>query len=150
DVQVHVRTRAAIGRGRFLPLGEHELHATAGKRDTAPLLRVAPFLGHGPSERVAIELQRRLEIRGTNEEVVEAVARHGLSVSYCWASTTATAVMLTILRTVADGVRTCPARDAPSSIGPTVMPEPPTTFSRLNEMLAASSVGMMRRFASPF
>ena len=34
-------------------------------------------------------------------------------------------------------------------MGPTVMPDPPTTLSRLNEMFAASTHGMMSRLASP-
>ena len=52
-------------------------------------------------------------------------------------------------RTVAEGVRMCAGRAAPSSIGPTVTPPPAAVFSRLNEMFAASSVGITSRFASP-
>src|SRR3954468_5839328 len=65
------------------------------------------------------------------------------------ASATASAVMLTMRRTVAEGVRMCTGRAAPSRIGPTVTPPPAAVLRRLNEMLAASSVGMMSRFASP-
>ena len=65
------------------------------------------------------------------------------------ASTTVSAVMLTMRRTVADGVRMCAGFATPSSIGPSVTPEPAATLSRLNAMFAASTVGMMRRLASP-
>ena len=57
--------------------------------------------------------------------------------------------MLTMRRTVADGVTMCTGRAAPSSIGPMVTPPPEAVLSRLKEMLAESSVGMIRRFASP-
>src|SRR5881628_1040352 len=66
-----------------------------------------------------------------------------------FAPATVTAVMLTTRRTVADGVRMCTGRAAPSRIGPMVTPPPPAVLSRLNEMFAASRFGMMRRFASP-
>ena len=58
--------------------------------------------------------------------------------------------MLTMRRTVADCVRMCTGLATPSRIGPSVTPEPDDTLSRLNEMFAASSVGMMSRLASPF
>ena len=64
------------------------------------------------------------------------------------ASATASAVMLTRRRTVAEGVRMCTGRAAPSRIGPMVTPPPEAVFNRLNEMFAASSEGMMSRFAS--
>ena len=54
------------------------------------------------------------------------------------------------VRTLADGVRMCTGRAAPSRIGPTVTPPPLAVLSRLKEMFAASSVGMISRFASPF
>src|SRR5438034_4219221 len=57
--------------------------------------------------------------------------------------------MLTTRRTVADGVRMCTGRAAPSRIGPMVTPPPEAVFSRLKAMFAASSVGITRRFASP-
>ena len=57
--------------------------------------------------------------------------------------------MLTIRRTVALGVRMWTGFAAPSSMGPIVMPAPPTIFNRLNEMFAASSPGRISRFASP-
>ena len=44
----------------------------------------------------------------------------------------------------------CTGRAAPSRIGPMVTPPPAAVLSRLKEMLAASRVGMMSRFASPF
>ena len=44
----------------------------------------------------------------------------------------------------------CTGRAAPSRIGPIVMPSPAAVFSRLKAILAASSVGMIRRFASSF
>src|SRR4029453_1231764 len=65
------------------------------------------------------------------------------------ASTTVSAVMLTILRTVADGVKMCTALATPSKMGPSVTPPPDDDLSRLNAMFAASTVGMMRRFACP-
>ena len=65
-------------------------------------------------------------------------------------STTVSAVMLTMRRTVADGVRMCTGLATPSRIGPSVTPPPAAAFSRLNAMFAASSVGMISRFASPF
>src|SRR6185503_8782092 len=55
------------------------------------------------------------------------------------ASTTASAVMFTIRRTVAEGVTMCTARAAPSRIGPIVTPSAEVVFSRLNAMFAASS-----------
>jgi len=48
-----------------------------------------------------------------------------------WASATVMAVMLTMRRTVAEGVSTCTGRSAPSSTGPMAMPPPAATFSRL-------------------
>src|SRR4029078_8170161 len=51
-------------------------------------------------------------------------------------STTVSAVMLTIRRTVADGVRMFTGLATPSRIGPSVTPEPDAAFSRLNEMFA--------------
>src|ERR1700741_2605513 len=47
------------------------------------------------------------------------------------ASTTHRAVMLTMRRTVADGVRMCTGRAQPSRIGPTAMPLPAAVFTRL-------------------
>ena len=47
------------------------------------------------------------------------------------ASTTHSAVMFTMRRTVADGVRMCTGRAQPSSTGPTAMPLPAAVFSRL-------------------
>ena len=47
------------------------------------------------------------------------------------ASTTASAVMLTMRRTVDDGVRMCTGRAAPSRMPPTVMPLPAAMRSRL-------------------
>lgn len=47
------------------------------------------------------------------------------------ASTTARAVMLTIRLTVVVGVTMCTALLAPSNMGPTVMPSPPTIFNKL-------------------
>src|SRR5262245_1909412 len=64
------------------------------------------------------------------------------------ASTAASAVMFTMRRALAVGVRMCTALAAPSRIGPTVMPSPPATFRMLNAILAASTFGMMRRLAS--
>ena len=49
-------------------------------------------------------------------------------------------IMLTMRRTVAVGVRMCTGCAAPSRIGPTVMPPPAVTRSRLKAILAASSV----------
>ena len=57
--------------------------------------------------------------------------------------------MLTIRRTVADGVRMFTGFATPSRIGPSVTPPPEETLSRLNEMFAASTVGITSRFASP-
>ena len=50
--------------------------------------------------------------------------------------------MFTSRRTLADGVRMCTGRAAPSRIGPIVTPPPAAVFSRLKAMLAASSVGI--------
>ena len=47
------------------------------------------------------------------------------------ASATVSAVMLTMRRTVAEGVRMCTGCAAPSSTGPIAMPPPAATFSRL-------------------
>ncbi len=47
------------------------------------------------------------------------------------ASTTVSAVMLTMRRTVAVGVMTCTGRAAPSRTGPMVMPSAPVILSRL-------------------
>ena len=47
------------------------------------------------------------------------------------ASTTHSAVMLTIRRTVADGVSTCTGLAQPSRIGPIAMPLPAAVLSRL-------------------
>lgn len=47
------------------------------------------------------------------------------------ASATVSAVMLTMRRTVADGVRMCTGLAAPSSTGPIAMPPPAAVFSRL-------------------
>src|SRR5258706_15073827 len=66
------------------------------------------------------------------------------------ASTTVSAVMLTMRLTVAEEVRICTGRAAPSRIGPMVMPSPAAVFSRLKAILAASKVGMIRRLASSF
>src|SRR4051794_1852753 len=65
------------------------------------------------------------------------------------ASATVSAVMLTMRRTVADGVRMCTGLAAPSNTGPIAMPPPAAVFSRLYEMLAASMFGHTRRLASP-
>ena len=67
----------------------------------------------------------------------------------CAALPTASAVMLTTRRTVAEGVRMCAGRAAPSRIGPTVTPWPPVIFSTLKRMLAASRFGQISRLASP-
>jgi hypothetical protein len=48
-----------------------------------------------------------------------------------FASATVSAVMLTMRRTVADGVRMCTGCAAPSSTGPIAMPPPAAVFSRL-------------------
>src|SRR6185436_7750066 len=66
------------------------------------------------------------------------------------ASATESAVMLTMRRTVAEGVRMCTGRAVPRRIGPMVTLSADATFSRLKEMLAASMVGITSRFASPF
>ena len=47
------------------------------------------------------------------------------------ASATVNAVMLTMRRTVADGVRMCTGLAAPSSTGPIAMPPPAAVLSRL-------------------
>ena len=47
------------------------------------------------------------------------------------ASATVSAVMLTIRRTVAEGVSTCTGLSAPSNTGPMAMPPPAAVFSRL-------------------
>ncbi|MFM2347731.1 MAG: hypothetical protein RL654_2484 [Pseudomonadota bacterium] len=47
------------------------------------------------------------------------------------ASATVSAVMLTMRRTVAEGVSTCTGLAAPSSTGPMAMPPPAVVFSRL-------------------
>ena len=47
------------------------------------------------------------------------------------ASATVNAVMLTMRRTVAEGVRMCTGWAAPSSTGPMAMPPPAVVFSRL-------------------
>ena len=65
------------------------------------------------------------------------------------ASATASAVMLTMRRTVALGVKMCTGRAAPSSTGPTVTPWPPVIFSTLKRMLAASKFGSTSKFAAP-
>src|SRR6185437_8242837 len=148
DVDVH------RGRGaRALVLREHQLDAAAREHEAAARAVAAPLAHDLPAERVAVERERFLEIRRRDEEVMEPV-RHGAPpwgwrLSAC-ASTTASAVMLMMRRTVAVGVRMCTGFAAPRRMGPTVMPQPPTVFSRLKEMFAASSVGMTRRFASPF
>src|SRR4051812_45930945 len=153
-VDVEVRGGPPTGSAvRIMLLGQHDLHPTAGKDRAAAPLRIAPFLAHRPAEHVAVELHRRVEIRRADEEVMETIDAHArplVPASYSCASTTASAVMLMMRRTVALGVRMCTGRAAPRSIGPTVMPAPPTTFSMLNAMLAASSDGMTSRFASPF
>ena len=56
--------------------------------------------------------------------------------------------MLTMRRTVDDGVMMCAGLAAPSRIPPTVMPPPATTRNALYVMLAASAFGMISRFAS--
>src|SRR5664279_962384 len=48
-----------------------------------------------------------------------------------FASATASAVMLMMRRTVAEGVRMCAGLAAPSSTGPMAMPPPAAVFSRL-------------------
>src|SRR3982751_3416049 len=48
-----------------------------------------------------------------------------------FASATVSAVMLTMRRTVADGVRMCTGFAAPSSTGPIAMPPPAAVLSRL-------------------
>ena len=57
--------------------------------------------------------------------------------------------MLTIRRTVADGVRMCTGALAPSRMGPIVTPWPPVIFSTLNRMLAASRFGQISTLAAP-
>src|SRR5260221_3055685 len=154
DVEVHIGARRRIAGGaRFRhALGEDHFEAVLGVPRAAAVAVSAPIVGDRPAEHVAIEREGGLEMRGADEQVVKAVA-HAVRPADCFscscASSTASAVMLMMRRTVAVGVRMCTGLAAPSRIGPTVMPAPPTTFSRLNEMLAASSVGMMRRLASP-
>src|SRR5258706_7096815 len=156
DVEVHGGARAVrldFPAGGLGALREHDLDAAARKDGAALSSVLAPVLRHLPHEHIAIEGERRVEIRRLDEEVMEAVdhaARAPAFFPYSCASTTVRAVMLMMRRTVAVGVRMCTGRAAPRRIGPTVMPAPPTTLSKLNEMLAASSVGMMRRLASPF
>src|SRR5689334_7347861 len=58
------------------------------------------------------------------------------------ASTVASAVMLTMRRTVDDGVRMCTGCAAPSRMPPTVMPPPAAMRNRLYEMFAASTFGI--------
>src|SRR5204862_2414201 len=65
------------------------------------------------------------------------------------ASATVSAVMLTMRRTVADGVRMCTGLAAPSKTGPIAMPPPAACLSRLYEMFAASMFGSTSRLASP-
>ena len=48
-----------------------------------------------------------------------------------FASATVSAVMLTMRRTVADGVRMCTGLAAPSNTGPIAIPPPAAVFSRL-------------------
>src|SRR6185437_4269863 len=153
DVEVDGGPRGAAGL-----LRERNLDPAAGEHDAAARAVAAPLARHLPAEDVAIERDRPVEVRRRDEEVVEAVG-HGVLAQEvrCWwwfcafcASTTASAVMLMMRRTVADGVRMCTGFAAPSRIGPTVMPYPPTVFRRLNAMFAASRVGITSRFASPF
>src|SRR5262249_18014495 len=73
--------------------------------------------------------------------------RHGRAAVAC-ASTTASALILTMPRTDTVGVRICAGWAAPIRIGPTDVPSP-TPRNRLSAMLAASRVGMISRFACP-
>ncbi len=65
------------------------------------------------------------------------------------APTAAIAVMLTTRRTVADEVRMCTGRAAPSRIGPMVTPFPAVALSTLKRMFAASRLGITSMFAEP-
>jgi hypothetical protein len=56
-------------------------------------------------------------------------AHAALALAQSWASTTATAVMLTTPRAVTDGVRMCAGRAAPTRIGPTGSASPSTLIS---------------------
>src|SRR6185503_1564903 len=139
-----------------IALRERHLDAASRQDRTASGAAIFPFLQHGPAEHVAIEREGLREIAGDDPEVIETVAAvaHVKGIEICLrlscASTTATAGMLMMRRTVALGVRMCTGRAAPSRIGPMVMPAPPTTFRRLKEMLAASIPGIISRLASPF
>src|SRR5665647_2815630 len=67
-----------------------------------------------------------------------------------WAAlATASAVMFTMRRTVAEGLRTCTEEAAPSRMGPTVTPCPLVILSTLKRMLAASRFGQISTLASP-
>ena len=65
------------------------------------------------------------------------------------ASTTVTAVMLTMRRTVAAGVRICAGAAQPNKMGPMATLWPAADLSRLYAMLALSRLGHTRRFALP-
>ena len=77
-----------------------------------------------------------------------AVGAHPRASARRWASTTLSAVMLTMPRAVTDGVRTCAGRAVPSSIGPTCSPSA-AVFSRLKAMLAASRFGRSAGWPHP-
>src|SRR5690606_22731012 len=66
-----------------------------------------------------------------------------------FASTTVSAVMLTMRRTVALGVSTLMGALAPSSTGPTATLLPAAVLSRLYAILPASIVGHTSRLADP-
>ena len=96
---------------------------------------------HSPcaTSRASVNLPRE----GRGLAVGDLISR----LSAC-ASTTASAVTLTMPRAVTDGVTMCAGRVMPSNIGPTCKPSP-NTLARLKALLAASSVGMTSRFAEP-
>src|SRR5260221_4762327 len=155
DVQVHVEARdvRAVQQParRARSPGDHALDAPPRERGAAVRAVAAPIVDHGPAEHVAVEGERRFVIGRLDEEMVEPVDHAGRAadcLACSCASTTQRAAMLMMRRTVAVGVRMCTGLAAPSRIGPTGIPAPPTTLRRLNQMFTASSVGMMRRLAS--
>ena len=88
-----------------------------------------------PVDRQKKALSRRFKAgtgHGADRLKPVAYPRRSAAVQRCdTASTTHSAVMLTMRRTVADGVRMCTGRAQPSSTGPTAMPWPAAVLSRL-------------------
>ena len=141
------RSTAALRRRRPLPTGA--VAATAAADPTKP--REIPERTIGRCYRIGAETSTLCHIFGHDQEGIKYAPTHAavsvgsvarrisadqmsvqlLTQRAALASATASAVMLMMRRTVADGVRMCTGWAAPSSTGPIAMPPPAAVFSRL-------------------